>query len=135
MLGVPAQFVRVVVRRSVHVSGRFGVPEPAAGGPDLHADLHAKNLIWSSQGWCVLDLDGVRHGLHALRRRKITENLWARLLLDFEDSEQALELYREFLRLCGQPWDVERSWERILKGFDEVLRKRGLPPVAPPRPL
>jgi tRNA A-37 threonylcarbamoyl transferase component Bud32 len=92
----------------------------------LHADLHAKNLIWSAEGWYVLDLDGVRHGLHALRCRAITEKVWARLLLDLADDPAAEELYREFLRLAGRPWDAEPSWARIQKGFDGVLRKRGL---------
>ena len=88
----------------------------------LHADLHAKNLIWTGDAWCVLDLDGVRHGLHAIRRRTITENTWARLLFDFNGDEAARDLYREFLRLAGDPWEHGASWARILHRFDEVLR-------------
>ena len=116
---------------------RAGAPEALAALPRLfadlhgagvlHADLHAKNLIWSSSGWCILDLESVRHGLHALRRRTITENIWARLMFDFDGDRRAAELYREFLHLAGRPWEFEPSWERVLRGFDEVLRKRGLP--------
>jgi len=88
----------------------------------LHADLHANNLIWSSEGWSVLDLDGVRHGLHALRFRAITENIWARIMLDLEGDGALEELYREFLRLAGRPWNAEASWSRIERGFDNSLR-------------
>ena len=122
-----------------------GVPEPLAALPQLfadlhrlgvlHADLHGENMIWSNKGWCLLDLDGVRHGLHLLRRRIITENTWARLLLDLEGDGGARSLYAEFLGLAGQPWACEPSWQRILVGYERVLRIRGLPiPQASDRP-
>ena len=109
-------------------------PEPLAALPRLladlhnkrilHADLHAGNLVWGPEGWVVLDLDGVRHGMHAVRRRAITENIWARLLLDFEDQDAGEVMYREFLELAGSPWEAGASWGRIVRRSTERHHKR-----------
>ncbi len=90
----------------------------------LHADLHAGNLLWGPDGWVVLDLDGIRHGLHGLRRRTITENTWARLLFDFKDDDAGEVLYREFHGLAKLPWDADDSWARIMRRARENDRVR-----------
>lgn len=108
-----------------HQESRDALPKLFA---DLHAtglllgDLHAKNLLWSGDGWCVIDLDGVRGGLHALRRQRITEVMWARLLFDFEKAPEAESLYRRYLDLAGQPWKADPSWQRILEDYDQILK-------------
>lgn len=108
-----------------HQESRDALPKLFA---DLHAtgvllgDLHAKNLLWSDRGWCIIDLDGVRGGLHALRRRRITEIMWARLLFDFEKSPEAEGLYCRYLELAGQPWDAAASWERVLEDYEAILK-------------
>lgn len=108
-----------------HQESREALPKLFA---DLHAtgillgDLHAKNLLWSDHGWCIIDLDGVRGGLHAIRRRRITEVMWARLLFDFEKSPEAEGLYHRYLELAGQPWDGESSWARILEDYEAILK-------------
>ncbi|MFT7540868.1 MAG: hypothetical protein ACI9K5_001833 [Gammaproteobacteria bacterium] len=90
----------------------------------LHADLHAGNLLWGPDGWVLLDLDGIRHGLHGLRRRTITEKTWARLLFDFKNNDAGEILYREFHALAKPPWGVEKSWARILGRAEENDRIR-----------
>jgi hypothetical protein len=92
--------------------------------PGLHGDLHAKNLIWTSDGWCVIDLDGVRAGIHALRRRALVERTWARLLFDFDGGPEAEQLCRAALERSDRAWDVEAAWGRIVPAFEEIKRRR-----------
>jgi WD40 repeat protein/serine/threonine protein kinase len=45
----------------------------------LHGDLNARNLIWTGREWVLIDLEGVRRGLQALRARSVVEQQWARI--------------------------------------------------------
>lgn len=58
----------------------------------LHGDLHPRNLLWTGASWCVLDVDGVRHGLHV--RGRGWEKQWARLALYLGDEERVSELFQ-----------------------------------------
>ena len=98
----------------------------------LHGDVHAGNLLWDGETWWILDLDGIRGRLHALRRRRILEKLWGRLLFDLVDHEDARRIHAEFLELAGCPWPTPASWERILAWHREDLRQRALRGVSSP---
>ncbi|MFT5197993.1 MAG: hypothetical protein ACI87O_000641 [Planctomycetota bacterium] len=86
----------------------------------LHGDLHGRNLVWAEDRWMVLDLDSIRSGLHAVRRRAIWERTWARLLFDFAGSPRGKELFARFLDLAGLTWSIEESWKRVLSIYEEI---------------
>lgn len=88
----------------------------------LHGDLHGRNLVWADGQWLVLDLDSIRSGLHALRRKAIWERTWARLLFDFSGSPRGKELFASFLELANLSWDLEDSWSRVLKMYEEICK-------------
>ncbi|MFT4709884.1 MAG: hypothetical protein ACI8Q9_001010 [Planctomycetota bacterium] len=97
----------------------------------LHGDLHGRNLIWSKGAWLVIDLDGIRSGIHGLRRRTIWERTWARLLFDLEGSPKARALFDEFLRSAQLAWSPDETWTRIHGLYDEVCAKRAKRGVYP----
>jgi hypothetical protein len=87
----------------------------------LHGDLHGRNLVWTGGSWLVLDLDSIRSGLHGLRRRKIWERTWARLLFDFEGAPEAQALYASFAQAAGLAGDPQSAWERILRRYRVIV--------------
>lgn len=97
----------------------------------LHGDLHGRNLIWSQGAWLVIDLDGIRSGIHGLRRRTIWERTWARLLFDLKGSPKARGLFDAFLQSAGLAWPADETWQRILRLYDEVCAKRAKGGVHP----
>ncbi|MDF1836669.1 MAG: phosphotransferase, partial [Planctomycetota bacterium] len=97
----------------------------------LHGDLHGRNLVWTEGRWLVLDLDSIRSGLHSLRRNKIWERTWARLLFDFEGAPEAQELYEQFAQCAGLPGDSKEAWNRILRRYKVIVdshRSYGIEP-------
>ena len=90
----------------------------------LHGDLHGRNLIWSHGAWQVIDLDGIRSGLHGLRRRKIWERAWGRMLFDLEGAPGVRPLFDAFLDEAKLTWSPDETWARILGIYEEVCAKR-----------
>ncbi len=87
----------------------------------LHGDLHGRNLLWNEGRWLVLDLDSIRSGLHGLRRRKIWERTWARLLFDFEGAPEAQDLHMRFAKAAGLEEGASGAWNRILRRYRVIV--------------
>lgn len=94
----------------------------------IHADLHAQNLVWEDgplgSRWVVLDLDGVRHRLHTLRRRALVEATWSRLLFDFGGADLVRSLFDAFLTAAGLRWNADQAWSRVEAGHRARLEQR-----------
>lgn len=89
----------------------------------FHGDFHPLNVIWSGTDWVLIDLDSIRHGLHALRWRAIVETQWARLLRGLGFDERLRSSFEAYLAEGAIPWPAESTWQRI------VARARAMPPV------
>jgi len=91
----------------------------------VHGDLHPRNLLWNGTEWVLLDVDGLRHGLHDPRRGWIGQ--WARLVVHLGSEERVRALHaRVVARLEGRSrvdWDDVRARVEQL-----VARRGGLPP-------
>jgi hypothetical protein len=91
----------------------------------LHGDLHPGNLIWTDGGWMLLDVEGVRHGLHS--RARVVEGQWARLLAHLADEPGVRRAYDAYRRLAGAgsgraaPADAE--WTRIRAEAERMARE------------
>ena len=91
-----------------------------------HGDLHPRNLLWNGDEWVLLDVDGLRHGLHDPGR--VLRGQWARFALHLGDEERVRSLHRRATEHAGPgpsvPWDEVR-------GLLEKMRARrgGVPPV------
>jgi hypothetical protein len=59
--------------------------------PWQHGDLHPRNLIWDGKRWLLLDVDGLRHGLHL--RGRVLVGQWACLLRNLRDLERVRALF------------------------------------------
>jgi hypothetical protein len=77
----------------------------------LHGDLNVRNVLWNGREWILLDLDGVRRGLHRLRARKLIEAQWARLAAALGEGVRAC--FDEYVRCAAGRIDGERAWPRI----------------------
>lgn len=91
----------------------------------VHGDLHPRNLLWTGERWCLLDLDGVRHRLHSPAR--VLEGQWARLLFHLEDEARVERLYRRVLEL--HPEGLQPTWAGIARRARALRASRGLPPA------
>jgi hypothetical protein len=75
----------------------------------VHGDLHPQNLLWTGAEWVLLDVDGLRHGLHDPARALLGQ--WARFVLHLGDEERVRALHRRVGELAGAAAAV--PWERV----------------------
>jgi hypothetical protein len=81
--------------------------------PWQHGDLHPRNLLWDETRWVLLDVDGLRHGLHP--RRRVLLKQWICLVQQLEDVERAAALFRATQALAGA---LDRTrWSDVLAGI------------------
>jgi hypothetical protein len=78
----------------------------------VHGDLHPGNLVWNGEVWTLLDLAGVRHGLHGLLRERARHRTWVRLLESLGDEEGVRDLHSAWARRRGLA--PEARWGRIV---------------------
>lgn len=91
----------------------------------IHGDLHPRNLLWNGSEWVLLDVDGLRHGLHDPVR--VLTGQWARFVLHLGDEERVRALHAHTLRELGPAARV--SWERVRRRVETLTRqRRGVPP-------
>jgi hypothetical protein len=96
----------------------------------LHGDLHPRNLLWDGTQWWLLDVDGVRHGLHS--RTRVWRATWARLAL-YLGPERARALFVSALPRCGPRWQL--AWDEVVRDCAAMNARRAYAlPVAEPRP-
>jgi hypothetical protein len=78
----------------------------------VHGDLHPGNLVWNGEAWTLLDLAGLRHGLHGLFLGRAQRRTWVRLLESLGDEEGVRGLHSAWARRRGlQP---QARWRRIV---------------------
>jgi hypothetical protein len=63
-----------------------------------HGDLHPGNLLWTGERWVLLDVDGLRHGLHL--RRRVLLGQWTCLAAKLTDEARVERLFRRTLELA-----------------------------------
>jgi len=98
----------------------------------LHGDLNPRNLIWTGKLWVLLDLEGLRRGLQALRARRLFEDQWARIVAAVRDADAVQPAFVEYSRVTTASGDSKAAWKRVLRRarsisarYDEKLRARG----------
>jgi hypothetical protein len=79
--------------------------------PLQHGDLHPGNLLWTGTGWVLLDVDGLRHGLH--RRARVLAGQWLCLLGRLGTDGRAERLFRRTQALA--PGLDPTSWEDVVR--------------------
>jgi hypothetical protein len=85
----------------------------------LHGDLHPRNLLWDGARWWLLDVDGVRHGLHS--RARVWLGMWARLAL-YLGPARARELHARTLARCGPRWQL--AWDEVARESEAMRARR-----------
>ena len=82
----------------------------------LHGDLHPQNLLWDGARWWLLDVDGVRHGLHS--RRRVWLGMWARCALYLGEA-RARALHARCMTEVAPRWQL--AWEDVRR--EETLMR------------
>lgn len=91
----------------------------------VHGDLHPRNLLWTGSEWVLLDVDGLRHGLHDPVR--VLTGQWARFVLHLGDEERVRALHARASELAGERASV--AWEDVRRQAEQlVARRRGASP-------
>jgi tRNA A-37 threonylcarbamoyl transferase component Bud32 len=88
----------------------------------LHGDLHPRNLIWTDRRWMLLDVDGLRHGLHSQERVALSQ--WARLLVHLADEPGLERAYAAYLGELGSDAAGASPWPRIVRRARDMQRAR-----------
>jgi hypothetical protein len=125
---VPGEHLHELFRTNAEAVERF--PAFIAGmhvRGVFHGDLHTSNAIWNGTEWVLLDLDGIRHGLHRVRRQRMILNQWALLSFHVEAQVGASDaelrpLFEDYARRSGLVPDVAASWERVQRGIVGLRR-------------
>lgn len=92
----------------------------------IHGDLHPRNLLWNGAEWVLLDVDGLRHGLHDPTR--VLTGQWARFALHLGDEERVRALHqRTTARLGGR---ARVSWAAVQRRVEALARQRKGVPTA-----
>ena len=91
----------------------------------LHGDLHPRNLLWTGEHWILLDVDGVRHGLHNPARVKRAQ--WAQLLLHLGDEDGLRRAHARTLELLRAGHAAESRWRAILRQAERMRRAHQRP--------
>jgi hypothetical protein len=95
-----------------------------------HGDLHPWQLLWNGERWFLLDLDGLRHPLRALRREHLELEAWARLLFygrvyRLPAAESSLErLFHRYLELRRPGHDPVHAWSSVRDLADRLALSR-----------
>jgi predicted unusual protein kinase regulating ubiquinone biosynthesis (AarF/ABC1/UbiB family) len=92
----------------------------------IHGDLHPRNLLWNGSAWLLLDVDGLRHGLHDSRR--VLTALWARLLVHLGDERRVRALHARAAEELGSAASV--AWPDIERAGERMRARRGGVPAA-----
>lgn len=79
----------------------------------LLGDFHPLNAIWDGARWVLVDLDGIRHALHGLNRRKLIERQWARTWLGVRCDPALRPHFERFLVTARISWNPSHAWARI----------------------
>lgn len=87
--------------------------------PMQHGDLHPGNLLWTGARWVLLDVDGLRHGLHL--RARVLFGQWVCLASRLADEERVERLFQRTQELA-RGLDPTR-WEDLRR----ALARRGPP--------
>ncbi len=101
-----------------------------------HGDFHPWQLLWDGERWVLLDLDGVRHPLRALRREHLELEAWGRLHFyarafvgSFTERSLA-PLFARYYELRRPGRDVEVAWRQVEALAERFGRSRRTPAVA-----
>jgi len=92
----------------------------------LHGDLHPQNLLWDGTHWWLLDVDGVRHGLHS--RSRVWLGMWARCAL-YLGEPRARALHARCLREVAPRWQL--AWDDVRRE-EAAMRARRAHALPPP---
>lgn len=85
----------------------------------LLGDFHVYNALWDGRSWALIDLDGLRHGLHRLNAKRLLETVWGRVWIGMGRDPSVRELYEEFLVHAEMQVDVNATWTRIVDRANE----------------
>lgn len=87
-----------------------------------HGDLHPANLLWDGSRWILLDVDGLRHGLHPARRVRFGQ--WVRLCHRLSDEGRVEELFRRTIELGGGR--DKTDWKEVLRRVKMERERRSI---------
>ena len=133
-------------RRPARSAGTLNQRDPAAvqAFPGFMAELHAHgvfhgdfqvlNSVWTGAEWVLLDLEDVRHSLHALRRSRLVLDQWGLLCfsLEFHADRGVAELrglFDRYWQALGRPAGTEAQWDAVLRRVElhrEQYRRAGI---------
>ncbi len=80
----------------------------------LHGDFHTHNALWTGREWVLLDLDGLRHPLHSLRRTKLIVGHWGRIHFALRGARGLRDCFATYLEAAKLTWDLERAWPKVV---------------------
>ena len=89
----------------------------------FHGDFHVANAIWNGAHWYLIDLEDLRHRLHALRRRRLVADQWGLIAFNLECragvAAPAVEaLFDAYVRRAGTITDPKELWARVRDRVD-----------------
>lgn len=85
----------------------------------FHGDLHPGNALWNGREWVLLDLDGLRHPLRiVLRRRRIVADQWSRLYFGLRGDPALRAAFDAYADARALGSGREAIWRAALAGAE-----------------
>jgi len=92
----------------------------------FHGDFHLRNFVWNSRDWVLLDLDGVRPPLHALRGKTLAFEHWARVHFGLRGARGLRASFEQYMEYAKVSWHPQLAWMRVVARSMKLARQRGL---------
>jgi hypothetical protein len=86
----------------------------------FHGDPNCRNMIWTGDHWVLLDLGGLRTGLHLLRPRYQMRRQWGQLYAFRRNSPIIQDLFLRYYELMYPGVPVEKGWQEILSYLETL---------------
>lgn len=87
----------------------------------FHGDLNCQNMLWNGERWVLIDLDGLRTGLHRWRRSHLIRRQWAQLYAFRDFSPAIRDSFWHYYELMHPGRSPEEDWHEV------EARARALP--------
>ena len=90
----------------------------------FHGDLHPANTIWNGSEWVLIDLDGLRHPLRRMFRKRLILEQWSQLAFRLGAGPHLESAFESYLVLARLGWEPRAAWAKIVRRAESIRASR-----------